>query len=69
MAGCCKLLAVGILCSCSCQCKSVYSAFINLRKDRCFSVFCNFLSLYERKSVVPLNVRALRMGYSLYFRL
>ena len=32
-------------------------------------MFCNFLSLYEWKGVIPLKVRALRMGYPVYFRL
>ena len=41
---------------------------VNLQDKRC-SLFCNFLSLYEWKSVVPLKVRALRMGYPVYFRL
>ena len=42
---------------------------VNLQQDKCYSLFCNFLSLYEWKSVTPLKVRALRMGYLVYFRL
>ena len=42
---------------------------VNLQQDKCYSLFCNFLSLYEWKSVIPLKVRALRVGYPVYFRL
>ena len=34
-----------------------------------FSLFCNFLSLHEWESIIPLKVRALRMGCAVYFRL
>ena len=42
---------------------------INLQKNKCYSPFCNFLSLYEWENVIPLKIRALRMGYLVYFRL
>ena len=42
---------------------------VNLQQDKCYSLFCNFLSLYEWKNVTLLKVRALRMGYHIYFRL
>ena len=69
MASCCKLLGVGILWSCSCPSRSGHNVPINLQQDKCYSLFCNFLSLCEWRSVIPLKVRALRMGYHLYFRL
>ena len=69
VAGCCKLLGAGILCSCSCPCRSGHDVPINLPRDKCYSLFCNFSCLYEWKSATPLKVRALRMGYPVYFRL
>ena len=69
MAGCCKLLGAGILCSCSCLCRSGHNGPINLQQDYCYFQFCNFLSLYEWENVMPLTVRTLRMGYHAYFRL
>ena len=42
---------------------------INLQQDKCYFPFCSFLSLYKWKSVILLKVIALRMGYSVYFRL
>ena len=69
MVGCCKLLGARILCSCSCSGRSGYNVPINLQQDKWYSLFCNILSLNEWKSVLPLKVRALRMGYSVYFRL
>ena len=69
MAGCCRLLGAGILCSCSCPCRPVHHVPVNLQQDKCHSLFCNYLSLCEWKSVIPLKVRALSMGYHVYFRL
>ena len=66
MVSCCKLL--GILCSQSCLHRSGHIP-INLQQDKCYALFCNFLSLYEWKSDKPLKVRTLRMGYPVYFRL
>ena len=40
---------------------------LNLQQDKCYSLFCNFLSLCECKSVRPLKVRASRMVYPIYF--
>ena len=51
MAGGCKLLILGILFSCSCP-HGVSILF----------AVCNFLSLYQWKSVILLKIRALRMG-------
>ena len=40
-----------------------------LQQDKDFPLFCNFLSLYEWKRVIPLKVRALKRGAPVYFRL
>ena len=69
MVGCCKPLGVGILCSCCCPLWSGHDASINLQQEKCYSLFCDFLSLYELKSVIPLKVRALRMGSPVCFGL
>ena len=42
---------------------------INLQLDKCYFLFCNFLLLYEWKSMILLKVRALRLGCHVYFRL
>ena len=68
VAGCFKLLGARILCSYSCPHRSGQDVPINLQKDKC-SLFCNFLSLGEWKIVTPLKIRALRVGYHVYFRL
>ena len=47
MVSCYKLLGVGILCSCSCPCRSGHNVSINLQ-DKSYSLFCNFSSLDER---------------------
>ena len=62
MAGYYKFLGIGILCSHSCPHSSGHNIPINLQQDKCSSLFCNFLSLCEWKSVILLKVRALRMG-------
>ena len=67
MADCCKSL--GILCSYSCPLRSGHNVPVNLQHDKSYFLFCKFLSLYDCKSVIPLKVRALRMGYPVYFRL
>ena len=46
MVGCCKLLDVGILVLGSCPSMSGHNVSINLQEDKCYSLFCNFLSLY-----------------------
>ena len=38
-------------------------------QDKCQSLLCNFVSLYERESVILLKIRAFRMDYPVYFRL
>ena len=58
MVDCCKCLGVGVLCSHSCPGRSCHSIPIDLQQDKCYSLLCNFLSLYKRKSVTPLQVRA-----------
>ena len=55
VAGCCKPLGVRILCSCCCPLWSGHDAPINLQQEKCCSLFCNFLSLYELKRVIPLR--------------
>ena len=47
MVGGCNLLGVGILCSCNSPCGSGHDVPVNLQEDKCYSLFCNFLSLYE----------------------
>ena len=44
---CCKLLGVGILCSYSCPHGSGQNVPVNLQQDKCYSLFCNFLSQYK----------------------
>ena len=45
VAGCCRLLGVGILCSCSCPRRPGRKVPVNLQQDKCYSLFCNFSSL------------------------
>ena len=45
MAGCCKLLGAGILCSYSCPCRSGHSVPVNLQEDNFYFLFCNFFFL------------------------
>ena len=52
-----------------CPRRSGHDAPINLHQEKCCSLFSNFLSLYELKSVIPLKVRVLRMGCPVCFRL
>ena len=47
VVSCCKLLGLGILCCCSCPQRSGQDVPINLQQDKCYSLFCNFLSWYE----------------------
>ena len=58
-----------ILCSYSSPPRSDHDVAGNLQQDKCYSLFCNFLFVYEIKSVIYLKVRALRKGSSLNFRL
>ena len=58
----CKLPGAGIPCSCRRPRRSGHDVPVNLQQHTCDSLFYNFLSLYERKGVTPLKVRALRMG-------
>ena len=70
MAGCCcKFLGAGILCSCNYPGRSGHDVPVNLQHDKCYFLFCNLVSLYEWESVILLKVRALRMGYPVYFKL
>ena len=46
VVGCCKLLGVRILCSYICPHRSGHNVPVNLQQDKCYSLFCNFLSLY-----------------------
>ena len=71
VVGCCRFLSVGILCSYSWTHRSGHDVLVNLQQNKCYSLFCNFLSLYDGggRSVIPLKLRALRIGYSVYFRL
>ena len=47
IVGCCKLLGVGILCSCCCPCRSGHCVSVNPQQDKYYSLFCKFLSLNE----------------------
>ena len=47
VVGCCRLLGVGILCSCSCPHRSGHDIPINFQQDKYYSLFCSFLSLYK----------------------
>ena len=51
VAGCCKLLVAGILCSCSCPHRSGHNVPINLQQDKCYYLFHTFFSLYEWKVI------------------
>ena len=64
VVSCFKLLSVlwwlqeqRILCSCSCPARSGQDVPVNLQQDKCNSLSCNFLSLYEwiLKSQSPEN--------------
>ena len=68
VVSCCKLLGVGILCSHSCLHRSGQDVPVNVQQDKCYFLFCNFLSLYEWRSVILLKVRALRKGLSCIFQ-
>ena len=41
---CWRLLGVRILCSSCCPCRSVHDVPVNLQQDKCYSLFCNFIS-------------------------
>lgn len=47
MVSFCRLLDVRLLCSCTCPHRSGHDLLVNLQKDKCYSLFCNFLYLYE----------------------
>ena len=66
MAGCCNPLGAGILCSCSCPDRSGHNAPIKLQQVL-FSV-CNFLSLYDWKSVNTFKGQSLENGFSCVFQ-
>lgn len=61
VVGCCKLLGIGILCSYSCSYRLGHNVPVNLRQDRCYSLFCSHLCEWE--SVVPLKVREQALLY------
>ena len=69
MVGWWKRLGIGILCSCSCLRRSGHNVPVNLQRDKCYSLFCNFLSLCECKRVIPLKGQRLENGLPVYFRL
>lgn len=51
-----------------CPHRSSHNVPVNLQQHK-YSLFCNFSSLYDEKSVIPLKVKPLRMGFPMYFRL
>ena len=53
---------------CSCPCRSGLNIPVNLQRDKCILCSTTFFSLCEWKSVIPLKVKALRMGYLVCFR-
>lgn len=64
-----KLLGVRILSSYSCARRSVHDVSGNCQQDKSYTLFCNFISLYEWESVIPVKLRTLRMGCPAHFRL
>lgn len=64
-----KLLGVRILSLYSCAHRSVHDVSGNITKTKSYTLFCNFISLYERKVVIPVKLRTLRMGCPAHFRL
>lgn len=49
--------------------RSGHEVPITFQQGKGYSLFCNFVSLCEWKSVIPVKDRALRMGDPVYFRL
>ena len=47
MVSCYQLLGMEVLCSSSCPHRSGHNVPVNLQQNKCYSLFCNFLSLYE----------------------
>ena len=41
------------ICSCSCPHRSGHDAPVNLEQEECYSLLCNFLSLYEWEWAFP----------------
>ena len=68
MTGWCNFLGVGILCSCSCLGRSGHNVPINLQQDKYYSLFCNFLSVYEWKSVTIFKGHSLENRLSYIFQ-
>lgn len=68
MVDCCKLLGVETSVLAAVHGGSGHDVPVNLQ-DTCYSPFCNFLSLYEWASIIPIKIRALRMDYPAYFLL
>ena len=52
---CCRVLGFRILCSCSHPHRSGHNIPVNLEQDKCYSLFYNFFSLHEWKSIIPLK--------------
>ena len=69
VVGCCKLLGLGILCSCICPHGSDQDVSVHLQQDKYYSLFCNVLILSKWKSLIPVKVRALKMVCPGCFRL
>lgn len=57
VVNCHKFLGTKILCFCSCPPRSGHDIPVNLQQNRCYSLFCNFLS----RNVIILKVTALRI--------
>ena len=51
-------------CSGSCPCRSSHGVPVNLQRDKCYSLFCDVLSLYGL-----LKIRTLIICYPVYIRL
>lgn len=64
-----KLLGVRILSCYSCAHRSVHDVSGNCQQDKCYTLFSNFIYLYEWESVIPVKLRTLRMGCPAHFRL
>ena len=69
VGGGCKFLGVSILFSCSCPHRSCHDVPINLQQDKCYCLFCKFLSLYDWTNHYTFKFQSLKGWLLVYFRL
>ena len=57
--------------SCSCPHRSSPHVPVNLQQDKCYSLFCSFYLFVNGELLypIPLKVRALKIGYTVYLSL